>query len=76
MYYFCYKWLGDDVTCNVTRMGVLCVSDFLTRKQTIVTVLRIYPIISKRVWKHGLALYHLQRDIHSKLFNKMFGYWT
>ena len=59
------KWLGVDVTCNVTRMGVLCVSDFLTRKQTIVTVLRIYPIISKSVWKHGLALYHLQSYIHS-----------
>ena len=44
---------------------MLCVSNFLTRKQTIVTVLRIYPIISKSFWKHGLALYHIQRYIAS-----------
>ena len=35
MYYLRCTWLGVDVTHNVTRMGVLCVSDFLTRKQTI-----------------------------------------
>lgn len=35
MYYLRCKWLGVDVTYNVTRMGVLYVFDFLTRKQTI-----------------------------------------